>query len=357
MKKENQKNRGQVRGYLFEQIVCLLLEQNHCAMVQPDRFNKSRVRRVRENFIELKGRGGWHAIDCPFDYNRTLPFLYPVRLIGEVRYHQTTVTKDAIRNFIGVLRDIQENYFIDDSLTPEMVRERRMEIGVFFSVNGFQAEAERLAYSHGIRTISYKNNPIIQVIRDDIDALESEYISYDLFAQKNTRFFLRDFDAMMSGALAVQELVERYELAVESRELFEHLYGAVCAIRSSIMATTNTGMVFHFLGNEEFPEELFAGTDVAVGHIYYQNLKEENQIAYYLELEKDQRHRRFYFTPPEGLSEQAVYGLGAPGDESQRDTGREIHMTLTLGGIQRNLTVMLDTDRISSENGNLLAGL
>lgn len=339
MKKENQKNRGQVRGYLFERIVCLLLEQDHCVPVKPDGFNKARVRRVRENFIELKGRGGWHTIDCPFDYNRTLPFLYPVRLIGAVRYHQTTVTKDAIRNFIGVLRDIQENYFIDDSLTPEMVRERRMEIGVFFSVNGFQAEAERLAYSHGIRTISYKNNPIIQVIRDDIDVLESEYISYDLFAQKNTRFFLRDFEAMMQGELAAQELVERYELAGDAAALLEHLEQAVRGIGSSIMATTDTGMVFHFLGNEEFPEELFAGTDVAAGHICYQNLQEENQIACYLELDGDERHRRFYFTPPEGLSEQAVYGQGR--------TDRRIHMTLTLGGIQRNLTIELGTDRIA----------
>lgn len=344
MKKENQKNRGQVRGYLFERVICLLLKQNDLMLVKPDKYNRNRVRRARENFIELKGRGGWHTIDCPFDYDRTVPFLYPVRLIGEVRYHQTTVTKDAIRNFIGVLRDIQENYFIDDSLTDEMVRERRMEIGVFFSVNGFQAEAERLAYSHGIRTISYKNNPIIQMIKDDIDVLESEYISYDLFAQKSTRFFLGDFESMMAGMLDVAELVERYELAAESAEVFTHLYETVQGIQSSIMATTNTGMVFHLLSDQKFPEELFTATDVAVGHIYYQNLSEENQIAYYLELEKDEQHRKFYFTPPEGLNDQAVYGLGG------ETSNRMMHMTMKLGGIQRSLTIVLDTDRFGGNS-------
>lgn len=344
MKKENQKNRGQVRGYLFERVICLLLKQNDLMLVKPDKYNRNRVRRARENFIELKGRGGWHTIDCPFDYDRTVPFLYPVRLIGEVRYHQTTVTKDAIRNFIGVLRDIQENYFIDDSLTDEMVRERRMEIGVFFSVNGFQAEAERLAYSHGIRTISYKNNPIIQMIKDDIDVLESEYISYDLFAQKSTRFFLGDFESMMAGMLDVAELVERYELAAESAEVFTHLYETVQGIQSSIMATTNTGMVFHLLSDQKFPEELFTATDVAVGHIYYQNLSEENQIAYYLELEKDEQHRKFYFTLPEGLNDQAVYGLGG------ETSNRMMHMTMKLGGIQRSLTIVLDTDRFGGNS-------
>ncbi len=349
MKNENQKHRGQVRGYLFERVICLLLRQNDLALVKPDRYNRDRVRHARENFIELKGRGGWHSIDCPFDYNRTVPFLYPLRLIAEVRYHQTTVTKDAIRNFIGVLRDIQENYFIDDSLTPEMVRERRMEIGLFLSANGFQAEAERLAYSHGIRTISYKNNPIIQMIKDDIDELESEYIRYDLFAQKNTRFFLRDFEAMMSGLLDIDELTERYEIAAEAKTVFLHLYETVKSVVTSIMAATNTGMVFHLLGNQKFPEELFADKDIAVGHIYYQNLKEENQMAYYLELEADSQKRRFYFTPSEGLNDQAVYGIGLQGpDESSDDRRREermLHMTMHLGGIQRNLTILLDTDR------------
>lgn len=345
MKKENQKQRGQIRGYLFERVICLILKQNDLLLVKPDGDNRERVRRARENFIELKGRGGWHTIDCPFDYDRMVPFLYPIRLIGEVRYHQTTVTKDAIRNFIGVLRDIQENYFIDDTLTAEMVRERRMEIGVFFSVNGFQAEAERLAYSHGIRTISYKNNPIIQAIKDDIDWLESEYISYDLFAQKSTRFFLWDFEKVMDGAMAASELAERYELDVQAVDFLNHLHDMVQGVQSSIMATTNTGMVFHLLGNERFPEELFAGTDQAVGHIYYQNLSEENQIAYYLELEGDEQHRKFYFTPPEGLHDQAVYGVD--GDAA---ANRMLHMTLKLGGIQRSLTICLETDRFGGNS-------
>lgn len=340
MKKENQKQRGQIRGYLFERVICLILKQNDLLLVKPDGDNRERVRRARENFIELKGRGGWHTIDCPFDYDRMVPFLYPIRLIGEVRYHQTTVTKDAIRNFIGVLRDIQENYFIDDTLTAEMVRERRMEIGVFFSVNGFQAEAERLAYSHGIRTISYKNNPIIQRIKDDIDLLESEYLSYDLLSQKSTRFFLSDFEKVMEGSMNVEELAERYELNGEAVMHLTHLRDTVQGICSSIMATTNTGMVFHLLSDQKFPEELFAGTDVAVGHIYYQNLSEENQIAYYLELEQDTQHRKFYFTPPEGLHDQAVYGV-----DGKSSADRMLHMTLKLGGIQRSLTIQLETDR------------
>ena len=106
----------------------------------------------RANFVELKGRGGWHQIDCPFDYDGFIPFLYPVRLLGEAKFLQKEVQKNSIRSFIGVLKDIQENYFVDDSLTDSMVRGRRMELGAFFAANGFNPEAEKLAYAHGIRT-------------------------------------------------------------------------------------------------------------------------------------------------------------------------------------------------------------
>lgn len=348
MKSENQKNRGQVRGYLFERILCILLEKNGLVRVQPDRFNKTRVRRVRENFIELKGRGGWHTIDCPFDYQDAVPFLYPLRLIGEVRYHQATVTKDAIRNLIGVLQDIKENYFIDDSLTAEMVRERRLEIGVFFAVNGFQAEAERLAYSHGIRTVSYKNNPLIQEIKDVIDVLESDYISYEVFAQKKTRFFLRDFEQLMQGELDGAELVERYEFLPEAKVWFERLYQAVKKIQSSVLASTNTGMVFHLLGEAGFPEEVFAGTDTAAGHICYESLQEDHQMACYLELDGDAQKRKFYFTLPEGLHDQAVYGLGISHTDPEEDgdrTERMLHINTKMGGIRRSLTVILGEDQ------------
>ena len=177
MRGENNTKRGMVRGSLFETVLRILLEQSGFSLVRPGAEHAGKVRMNRANFVELKGRGGWHQIDCPFDYDGFIPFLYPVRLLGEAKFLQKEVQKNSIRSFIGVLKDIQENYFVDDSLTDSMVRGRRMELGAFFAANGFNPEAEKLAYAHGIRTISYRNNLAIADIKDRILLLEERYIS------------------------------------------------------------------------------------------------------------------------------------------------------------------------------------
>ena len=141
MRGENNTKRGMVRGSLFETVLRILLEQSGFSLVRPGAEHAGKVRMNRANFVELKGRGGWHQIDCPFDYDGFIPFLYPVRLLGEAKFLQKEVQKNSIRSFIGVLKDIQENYFVDDSLTDSMVRGRRMELGAFFAANGFNPEA------------------------------------------------------------------------------------------------------------------------------------------------------------------------------------------------------------------------
>ena len=85
--------RGQIRGYLFEMAILHLLLNNGFSRVSSNKTSKkdkNQVNRVRENrpfFVELRGRGGWHQIDCPCDYSILSPFMYPIRLIGEVKYY------------------------------------------------------------------------------------------------------------------------------------------------------------------------------------------------------------------------------------------------------------------------------
>ena len=88
-----------------------------------------------------------------------------LRLLGEAKFYRSPLSKEHIREYIGVLKDIQENYFVADGMDLQNFYPRKLEIGVYFSANGFQAEAEKLAYAHGIRTISYKNNPLINRLK------------------------------------------------------------------------------------------------------------------------------------------------------------------------------------------------
>ncbi|MBE5945444.1 MAG: hypothetical protein E7259_00730 [Lachnospiraceae bacterium] len=84
MRGENNRLRAQLRGRLFELALIKLLESSDFAIVDPVNEMDTRVKESRDGFIEFKGRGCWHQIDLPFDYNRITPFSYPMRLIGEL---------------------------------------------------------------------------------------------------------------------------------------------------------------------------------------------------------------------------------------------------------------------------------
>ena len=118
----------------------------------------------REGFVEVRGRGCWHQIDCYFDYKYMIPFTYPIRMIGEAKFYTKRLSKRHIRSLIGVLKDIQENYYAEEGKNVDEFVQRRTEIGVFFAVNGFQNEAEKLAYARGIRTVSYLDHPLMSEI-------------------------------------------------------------------------------------------------------------------------------------------------------------------------------------------------
>lgn len=178
MRNESAKYRSQLKGYLFEIIILELLQKNNFYNIEVDDEPRDRVRQNREGFTEIKGRGCWHQIDCPCDYSKQIPFSYPLRLLGEVKFYQSPLEKKYIREYIGVIRDIQENYFVTDGANPNSLYPRKMEIGAYFSANGFQEEAEKLAYAHGIKTISYENNYLINKIKKLIDELEKNYLYY-----------------------------------------------------------------------------------------------------------------------------------------------------------------------------------
>ena len=177
MRGEPDNLRRQLKGHLFELTLQVLLQKNGFIPVVASREPGNRIRENRKGFVEVRGRGCWHQIDCLCDYQYMVPFSYPLRMIGEAKYYSKHLSKRHMRAFIGVLKDIQENYFISDTQDVHESYPRRTEIGVYFAANGFQKEAEKLAYVHGIKTISYKNHAIINKIKRGIDDLEENMLS------------------------------------------------------------------------------------------------------------------------------------------------------------------------------------
>ncbi|MBS6956442.1 MAG: hypothetical protein KH230_24830 [Enterocloster asparagiformis] len=345
MRGENNTKRGKVRGSLFEIVLQLLLEKSGFHMVLSRPENKDRVRMNRPRFVELKGRGGWHQIDCPFDYGGFIPFLYPVRLLGEAKFLQTEVQKSAIRSLIGVLKDIQENYFVDDSLTDEMVRGRRLELGAFFAANGFNREAEKLAYAHGIRTVSYRNNRSMESIKNWILYLEEHYISSSMLTDSGRIDFLAKFEKMLRGDMTGEAFAWDFDMGPNAGEALSELANSLEDIKTNFLASTDTGVLLHFLGAEAFPEELFDQGDVASCRIRYE--RRDAETNFYLVFSQDRQSRRFYFTPPDSLGEAALFGGNAL-DEKERHY-KVLHTQIMIKGLRRSLDIRLDQDWLEAQ--------
>lgn len=351
MEHEYSLSRSQLRGYLFEIIVMELLLKNQFSEINVAAELNDRVREVRPGFIEFKGRGCWHQIDCPCDYNKLIPFSYPLRLLGEVKFYKSHLSKEHIREYIGVIKDIQENYFVADGVNPRDFYPRKMEIGVYFSANGFQEEAEKLAYAHGIKTISYENNLLINRLKFLVEELEKNYLSVRCLKDNIWNTFRREFiNAIRYGSPDNRAGYHPYT-ADGYGEIVEEIRQALVSVRTSFIATTATGVFLHFVGETDFPDELFQYSDEGRCRIYYDIDNFRNRY-FWMEISGDDLRRRFYFTPPESLDFASVFGNEIVLNEKER-IFRTLNVNINLNGISRSLTLHLDQDWLEAIRHNL----
>lgn len=343
--------RRQLKGYLFEIVIMELLLKNQFSVVNAGFEPEDRVREIRPGFIEFKGRGCWHQIDCPCDYNRLIPFSYPMRLLGEVKFYKTRLSKEHIREYIGVIKDIQENYFVADGVNPQDFYSRKMEIGVYFSANGFQKEAEKLAYAHGIKTVSYENNILIDQLKSLIEELEKNYISVKCLKDHIWNTFRQDFIYDIRYGYFHNYNRHHPYVADGYADIIRRIHDAIVNIRSSFIAATATGVFLHFVGDSDFPTELFRDTDIGRCRIYYDIDNSRNRF-FWMEISEDNLRRRFYFTPPESLDYAAVFGNNIVLNEKER-LFRTLSINIMLNGISRSLTLSLDTDWLDAIRNDL----
>lgn len=333
--------RNQLKGYLFEIIVNELLRKNGFEKINAATESPERVKENREGFTELKGRGCWHQIDCPCDFNRLIPFAYPLRLLGEVKFYKSPLEKKHIREYIGVMKDIQENYFVADGVKPEDFYPRKTEVGVYFSANGFQAEAEKLAYAHGIRTVSYANNYLIDQIKNTLEEFELNYLSVDCIKAGHWHDFQQAFVSVIRNQDQNQDhdVLARY-CADGYHRILSQLQNELVEIRASFIATTATGVFLHFVSNSSFPNEQFFNTDEGRCRVYY-NVANNGHRSFWMEI--NDYHNKFYFTPPESLNYASTFGGNTVLYEKER-LFSVLNVNIKLGGITRNLVLHLDRD-------------
>lgn len=348
MRNEVGTRRNVLKGYMFETIIKQLLRQNGFGLI--DRFDGDRIRKQRQYFVEIRGRGTWHQIDCPFDYTNFIPFMYPIRLLGEVKFYTSPVSKQHIREYIGVIKDIQENYFVPDRYDGPF--QRVTEIGVFFSANGFDEEADKLAFVHNIKNVSYKNNYLIEPIKQCIEELERNYFSVRVcISEGNVAAFITLLEEILGGNdNSVEEFKRKFNPADGFERLLFNLRELISCIKSNFVVTTSGGIFIHFIGESVFPNEIFEETDEQKVQVFVKQTQFGD--AYYLIFENDSTKREFYFTPPLSLKQAVYYGNRNDILDQKEELFRSLHTTITINGITRNLIFKLDTDWLDAQRND-----
>ena len=125
----------QIRGAILEELVLVLLDKAGYRILNE---NDGDELRNGPNGLELQGRGEWHQVDALVSYDFTPAFIYPLRLIVEAKAYDTKVGIDVIRNAVGVVKDVNENYFTHKSTQGQEYKIRRFNYAyAVFSLNGF----------------------------------------------------------------------------------------------------------------------------------------------------------------------------------------------------------------------------
>lgn len=261
---------NQYQGYVFENFCRLLLESSGFSLMSEDNI---KVRyRGSSNIVEICGRGTWHQIDLPYQFDYSVPFVNPIRIIGEVKHYKYPITKNSIRNFIGVVKDISENHITVHIYNPAFLFERTLDQALFISRTAFQMEAQKLAIAHNIKLITIDDNPIILKL---FSIFQTHYqIEYD-------RQYLSRSKKLLESDLGMDEL--------------EYINNTINAnIKTYFLGTTITGHLLYFVSESEFNFEHHEDNGVIYAYITYPTVN--NYLTGSIEMQIGQH--RFVSTLP-----------------------------------------------------------
>jgi len=280
-------NINNARGVLFEEIVKMLLKKNDYEDFNADGEQVDSKGRVR-------GRGEWHQIDALGRWSFTIPFVYPIRLLCEAKCLDKPVGLPVVRNFVGVLKDVLENYFVEDhqDINKMMLSKRYTDCGAIFSVSGFTNEAQRYAYAQNIFLVSYENNPIIDEFKKSVEGITQ---SIEL-RKINKGELLMWFKEALTGNY--QRNLSKYVIDKENLESnLKKLRNSLDNISTSVVGIASGVYPIHLLSRNKIPKDFFIRTDDAYFRVTY--YRTELGGHYFEIFPSDMPQTKFYFTIPE----------------------------------------------------------
>lgn len=237
---------------------------------------------------EIEGRGTNHQIDFVGIYSKNIPFVFPIRLLAECKFWNKKVNKSFIRQYIGVHKDISENYISSQRNN----KYRFLDVPIIFSASDFDEEATNLAWAQGINMVSHSRLPvlnnILQAINNIVDTIEQNDCDFNE-VKADIQSYLSQGKVYID---VYNELLKKY-----------FFYNVIPKINTFLFATNNKGALINLISKDEFPDELFLKTNVADCGIYFDNDSSSgnNERVFYITLNGDEKERKFYFQANEAL--------------------------------------------------------
>ncbi|MCU8007315.1 restriction endonuclease [Shewanella sp. SM87] len=172
-------NISQVRGALLEEAVLYLLEKFGYKTIESVPAHRDESIRGGHSGLEVRGRGSWHQIDALASFSSSPAFMYPLRLMVEAKCYQQhrTVGIEVVRNAVGVLKDISENYFSVPSGGADVQVPRFNYHSAIFSTSGYTSGAIDYALAHQVFLIQYESVPVIRPLIDAIMQFDENCIT------------------------------------------------------------------------------------------------------------------------------------------------------------------------------------
>jgi hypothetical protein len=283
---------NQTKGAVFEKVVRKLLEKNEYEIFPADHEQVDDYGRVR-------GRGEWHQIDAFGKWKYVVPFVYPIRLLCEAKFWNWPVDLPVVRNFVGVIKDISENYFVEDhqDIDKRMLSKRHTDCGAIFSVNGFTENAQRYAYAQNVFLVSYENNPIVDDFKQTVvDVAQFLKMSRKMDNKQFSKWFEEAWTKHYSDDYG--ENLTKYAVDPDSfQKNLLLLQGKFDKVRTSVVGIASGVYPIHLLSHKDIPYDLFARTDE---QFFRPTYTRTINGGYFFEIHpSDFPDLKFYFTIPE----------------------------------------------------------
>lgn len=340
--------KSQMRGYLYEIFIAHLLQKNGFYKCSKNARGILKGGIITKNG-EIQGRGTHHQIDFIGIYSRNIPFVFPIRLLAECKFWSKKVDKSFIRQYIGVHKDISENYIS----TQKSNHNRFLDVPIIFSASDFDKEAVNLAWAQGINLVSHSKLPILQNMLNVINVIVDSLYAHPNFNQ--IKSFIEEF--LSNEKIAITEtyvdFVNRFITHINSQPnldiddfttQLEQMKES--RINTFLFATNNSGSLINLVSKDDFPDELFQ-TNTADCMIYFDNESDtNNERVFYITLNEDRSRRKFYFQANNALLNKNFPQLSLKNRMRKKlDYFSELSIVKEVNGITRiiKLRVNLET--------------